>query len=282
MKIILLLLLSANLYGQGIRFSDDLESNKVVQLICSNKIDVFDSNCQFYSNQDFKKKYYRCDICVNDMWTRPVFIDNIYHPAFDGVLVCTYSNLMFDSSFVNESFIRFCIEDFDNIGNYINSDTFYIYRKLKYKKQNIPVYTINPAYKFLTTNNKSFWANEKVLINNKVFVNDSCIIKYRLKLNSDNTFTQSYNNEKYCYTKEMNHQLVIGVEGNVQDFNKYSHRVQMCKIEHPSGFWEVIKNEIVFYSNQHSEIYRCQLSKKSDNEVELKYNENYKVVMRKF
>jgi hypothetical protein len=277
--------------------SVDLYIDSIFNLIIENRLVVLDSNKSPIPNQTIINKYQHYDTIINCLWTRPKFINNIYHSSFDGVLMKS-SRPDFDTSFYESvpEFISFTENIYDDNGNYSHKKwAFMIYRnvaplspyliKKKIIKGIRPIKKLRPISKSIQTKENEIWVNKSFEINNSSYPIDSCMSKYYLQLNSNYTFEHHYLKDSFCITSSSFYEKTVGVEDDTELILKYAERVQYYKIENRTGYWN-IKNSnlndrfLIFYSKNGNQLAKYKLQVVSNNSIVLYINKQ-KISLRR-
>lgn len=297
MKLILLPLFLFVFSQNGKSQNTALYLDSIFHLIIENRLVALDSNKIPISYQTIIHKYQHPDTAINCSWTRPKFINNIYHASFDGV-VTTYASPDFDTSSPKSGskFISFIEKIYDENGNYLGKKwAFMINRNKTPLSPNIlrqkiikgikPHRSLSKMAKAIMTNGNEIWVNESIEINGNIYPNDSCVSKYYLRLNNHFEFEHNYDKDSFCTTHLNANEKVVGLEGDAAAFFKYAERVQYYKIENRTGYWSIEKTDskdktLLFYSKKGGLLAKYKLQLISPNCIVLNIN-NQKISLRK-
>lgn len=212
----------------------------VLSQILKKEIKVFDENFQILENE--KIKLIKIDTVVNDQWTRPKFIDNIFQPSFDGVLM--ENEIVFDTS-TNQNdpnFINFSISKYDLNGNYIEEEVAFLISRRNLLNHKLNSNDDQEVKKILFGIHLIFDNKKKVEL-------DSCHLKYRLQLNGDFTFNQFYEpHNNSCSTIGMREDLEIGIEETNNQLSKYRNKIQGHYLSSSNGVWREQNQVLVLVS----------------------------------
>lgn len=276
------------LYAQELSIEEEEYINNTLQLILENRIDIFDTNYNRIEPLTLRTQFIIQDTIINDVWTRPRFVDNIFYDGFDGVTrLRSFPN--FDTiAFKNkDEYIAFreYIYDFQS-GNFLGIKTAFIIRKnsvpksISESKKEFINRIINEQGQSASTKLIGNWENFEIIINDQSYQLDSCLKKYQLELKANFEFEQSFSGDTLCYTVDMQPNIVVGVEGDPIYFYKYSDKVQYCLIENRIGFWATDSKYLIFYTQYGREINKLEIVYLSDDLIELRTN-NYQLKMKK-
>ena len=236
--------------------------DSILNLVIKNEISVF--NESFFKIKNGVINATKTDTVVNCLWTRPKFIDNIFNPSFDGVLV-TYP-IIYDTSTnkINNNYLDFKTIQHDDYGNYKFEKTVFLIHK-KEKKKNI-VYNFHQQFPELKN---TIWQNEKIQYGKMNFHLDSCHVIFRLAFHDDFSFAQYFEGDpKNCNTKEMDSEIETGVES--ENFYDYAYKLQGHFIENPNGFWKTENNILQFLNKNKRNINSFKILSITEKELELK------------
>jgi len=225
---ILLLLISGITYGQN--NNEFIDSIK--QLVIQNKIPIYNSNYQRLKHDEISKQFVWTDTIINDVWTRPKFIDNIYREPFDGAAVTT--NILLDTitDKENSNYISFFTTDYDDAGNFLDERVVFKIDKM-IPNNNL----LNKKTESKLKHIQKKWKNIEIKNLGEKMELDSCHKQFRIEFYK-NRFRQYYLPSNYeCFTEEMKNYLKVGIEGHQENFDKYYDKVGEHYIENPKGKW---------------------------------------------
>lgn len=250
--------------------------DSILGLVISNQIPVFNSEFKRLDSKKIVLIIY--DTVINDLWTRPKYIDNIYHDSFDGVAIARA--VIFDTvtNKTNNRYLEFINSEYDMNGNFIcNKVAFLINKSIQPQMPN----SIVPSA--LITSNGMFWQNSEIQISDEIIPLDSCDVLYRLEFNKDFIFNQYYNqNEIECHSDEIGHKIEVGVEGDADEFFEYYNKLQGHYIDNPTGFWRIENGDLVLGNKKKKEIITYRIIKLTDEEMFLGLQDiKFKVKLKK-
>lgn len=224
----------------------DVYTNDIVRAALGERIQLLDSQLVVIGCDRLDEQFVIRDTVINDSWTRPQYVDNVFRKGFDGVVVDRIYCL--DTvTYVDTSFIAFWETKSDNEGNFISKDrVFLLDRRVaevsadsvrKRRIQSMDSVEQILAHRLVTQPNES-WRN----MNSSNF----CDRKYRLVLDVTGGFEQSYEGRSYCFLDSLDSQIKTGVEAD--NFEEYAQKEQGYKISYQNGYWMVKGRELVFFS----------------------------------
>lgn len=274
------------MYAQELTIEKEDYINNTLQMILENRIEIFDTNQNRIEPLTLRNQYIVKDTVINDVWTRPRFVDNIFYAGFDGVT--TLRNLPnFDTiTFKNEyTAFREYTYDFQS-GDLIASKIACLIKKnstpksIPESRKDFKHRTITEQELAASTKLIGNWENFEININEIPYQLDSCLKNYQLNLKANFEFEQSFNGDTLCYTDDMQPNIFVGVEGDPIYFYKYSDKVQYCLIENKIGFWATDSKYLIYYTQYGREINKLEIVYFSDDFIELRTN-NYQLKMKK-
>lgn len=269
--IVLLILLTSSFTVHAVQSSED----SLLLLAASGRITSYDTLMNPIPLDSLTNFFYSYSVTVNDVWTRPAFIDNFYQKGIDGVRMKWIKNFERTSSQkFGKEFIVFNIINIDEYGKYQNTKPAFLIKrfnspikesdirmaemgKLSSRKQDHEIYRT-----ILNSNNEN-WCNDEIIIYHIPYKFDSCQYQYTLKLNADLTFSQSYNGNTECSTKEMFSDKGAGIEGDMT----YAHVIQNCIINNPEGIWTIEGKKLVFKTPFGVPVFTLWLKLLEDNRI---------------
>lgn len=267
-----LLLFAACLPAQNLTYEQEDYVDSIFLLALENRIVIYDTLLRPVSNKIFREKHLRYDTVINDQWTRPRYIDNVYHGHFDGVAVLRKPLLDSVTWKKNRRYVEFREYVRDDEGNPVGIKTAFILngpadtiaaksvaKQLRRKLKSTPA--LFQKYKRIVTARDEYWTIKTVEHGaGAPAPADSCQQLYRLRLGKDLRFEQSYRGHPTCATADMAPDVHVGVEDNDGDrFFAYYARVMGCYIRHPSGWWTLEGNELVLLTPHGREVGRYTL-----------------------
>jgi len=229
--------------GHGQTNTEFIDSIK--RLVIQDKIPVYNAAYEIIKNDEVSRQFVWTDTFINDVWTRPRFVDNIYREAIDGMLIKTVIDLDTFSDKVDSNYLSFFTEDYDDSGNYIKDRIIF-----KIDKRGILKNTKHQKIKAKSKRILKRWRVSKIRRLGKEIELDSCHQLYRIEFN-ENSFKQYYlptNDE--CFTKVMKNDLIIGVDGDSKDFHTYHNKVNGHYIENRKGKWSILDNKLILESEE--------------------------------
>lgn len=250
--------------------------DSILSLVISNQIPVFNNEFERLDNKNVVLVIF--DTVLNDQYTRPKYINNVYYASFDGVAIG--KEVIFDTVThkTNDRYLEFNTAEYDTEGNFIcNKTRFLVNKSIKAQMPN----SIVPSA--LITSNGRFWQNSEIQISDKLIPLDSCHALYRLEFNKNFIFRQYYNkNECECYTDEIGYKIEVSVEGNSEEFSEYSNKLQGHYIDNPTGFWRIENGNLILGNKKKKEIITYKIIKLTDKEMFLWSEKNkFKVKLKK-
>lgn len=251
-------------------------TDSILRLVISNQIPVFNTEFKRLDNQKVVLVIF--DTVINDQWTRPKYIDNIFHKSFDGVAIAR--EIIFDTAMnkTDSRYLEFNTAEYNLNGDFIGNRTVFLIRQPI--QPQIPKSIVPSA---LITSNGRFWQNSEIQILDEIIPLDSCHARYRLEFNKEYMFKQYYNiNANECHTDEMEHKIEVGVEGDVDEFFEYNNKLQGHYIDNPTGFWRIENGNLILTSIESKKIITYKIINLTDEEIFLGLEDNkFKVKLKK-
>lgn len=293
--IIVLLFLFFNLKSKAQTLEHYLDS--ISNLMIENRIIVFDSTQRPIPHQTILEKYVHTDTSINCMWTRPKFIDNIYHSSFDGVVGELWHSEFDTSSMEGQlNFISFTEKLYDDNGNYIQDRWAFMLKRNAVPRSSrilkkIILKSMKPSkaslkiLRLIRTRENELWRNEYFSIGEFPYSMDSCMSEYSLQLKRNFHFEQGYSKDSFCTTTACLSQKSVGTESETNFFLNLSERVQYYKLENRKGYWTIQRFDnkefyLVLYSRIGKLIAKYKIKLISPKRMIL-LNDNQKIVMKK-
>lgn len=246
--------------------------DSILNTILLNQTAVY--NESFVQMKNTSVQFARTDTSINCRWTRPKFLDNIYHSAFDGVL--TYTLVHFDTStnVADFNFIDFKTPKYDEVGNYL-SDTIIFLIKKSDSSHGAGQQNSGLIRKLKGTR----WQNNSIILNGLTIELDSCHQLFRLQFDDDFTFHQFYgNNQKICSTQSMHEEITVGLEG---DFT-YQSELQGHYSDIFEGIWQIEERQLRLINLEMKRMLIFEIEKLNSKELHLKLKGlDYRVMMKK-
>lgn len=250
--------------------------DSILNLVVTNQISVFDKNLEKIDN--YKIKLLNSETVINDQWTRPKFIDNIFYGAFDGVL--STSPIIFDTSTnrINDNYLEFKTVLYDRYGFFLTDTVSFLIDKREKRQEQ--VYKLPKQFRKLKN---TIWQNKDISIGGKAIELDSCSLGFRLELHEDFTFRQYYGEyASSCSTEEMAEHIEVGVEDDAGEYSKYYHGLQGHYIEASTGVWQVENKKLYLMSKEGRKVISFELLHLSEEELELGLTEHkYLIKLKK-
>lgn len=278
--------LSAILFvSSGVMNAQDMETyvDSMLTLIWNGKMPALNHQLKQIPYEILAGKIQRIDTVINDQWTRPRFIDNIYHQSFDGVVVKNWQR--FDTIPVagKPGYIGFLAIYSDNEGNFINSELSFLVPRIARPARPVKLKKRNCLAKQITTSDKTCWSDSEIVWNGKKIELDSCHFAYRLFLHKYLLFEQDFTcRTMYCNTKEMAKDIEVSVEGPADLLFEYYDKVKGHFIENPAGIWSVRDRQLVLSTMYGRVIVKFVIDGIEADEMRLSIPDmNYTVVLRK-
>ena len=234
--------------------------DSVVNLVVAHQLQAFDTLMRPFDAKILEHKYAKNDTVVNDRWTRPKFVDNVYHPSFDGIIAKNTGNFDTLSSSTHPNFILFQAQIYDRSGEFTSSENVFLVKRnaqivsQEQAKKEVLVkidglISSNAFSNSVATDPEECWINSEMEVKGKKYTLDSCQLDFRLKLLATHEFEQAYGLDTLCFTAQMNIAKEVGVEGDDSDEALlYYDKVQYCLVEHKRGFWVINGNELILYT----------------------------------
>jgi hypothetical protein len=252
--------------------------DSILNLAVKSKVQVYDSKLKPIPFDTIHNRYCKFDTIINDHWTRPFFLDNIFQSAFDGIKHSKHHNLfvykegkrhyeIFEAPY---SFPEGFIDTFFAF-NYKKKSTLIDSQKLtktivsQYKIESV----ISKSELDLITSDSTCWRITSLSLDTNGFQIDSCHMKYELHLSQNHKFYQSYQGDSFCSTPFMEDDVSIGVEGDLSRWFFYSRKIQYCKIENLTGYWKSTQNKLQFISEAGHTIYVFDIKSVNSDYMEL-------------
>jgi hypothetical protein len=266
------ILLSNIVLGQANSWEDSV-LNKVIL----HEIVIYDQ--AFKPIKGHNIKLVSTDTVVNGQWTRPRFVDNIFQPSFDGVLVERSINFDTSTHKTDANYIDFTNPHYGNNGNYLKDSIVFLV-----EKQGSLNHILKQDVELLNSLKQTTWENSSIVWNNQAIELDSCHKIFRLQLNEDFTFNQFYGNgQNQCFTFDMQEKTTVGIEGNEALFDKYHNKLQGHYLRLEQGVWQVENNELRLVNVQQKKVLTFEIENLHDEALELKLSEtNYRIKMKKY
>jgi len=243
--------------------------NRILLQIANDERVIYNEDLKEISKEKIWNEIVWIDTIINDSWTRPQIIDNVFHEAISGARV--RSEEVFDTATfkINPRFIKFTKKEYSDNGDFRFIRTvFLIDRTEPLKKKTAK--KLKLRHKRILNRKNSFWTNSEIYVFDKKMALDSCHPLYQLSFYKDFTFTQKYNNKiaRKCYTKEMDHYVLIGVEND--DFLDYDYKLQGHYIHHPKGTWRIKNNQLILKAKGGETFLRFEILKLKKRKLHLK------------
>lgn len=289
-KFLISLLLLVSAKGQDFTEKQRNYSDSILQLAIQDRIQTFDTLFNPIPVQALLGRYCRYDTVINCQWTRPRFIDNIYHHSFDGISV-KIGRPPFDT-ITSANHIAFQEHIYDDYGNFKKIETVFLIKRnakpltpaqAKDKVlEEIKTKLSDQKYiDLISTTSNEFWTNSEIEIKNSKYSLDSCQLNYHLELSPNHEFEQTYGyNDTSCFTSQMDKDVDVGVEGNPTTFFSYNNKVQYCKIENRTGYWTVNSDNLILFSMYGQDILRFKITNITKDSLGLEIND-YKVKLKR-
>jgi hypothetical protein len=140
------------LYAQELTIEEEEYINNTLQIILESRIEILDTQYNRIDPLTLRAKYVAQDTVINDIWTRPRFVNNIYYDGFDGeIRLRKFPN--FDTlTFTNSNqYIAFREYEYDEIsGDYLD-------RKIAFviNRNDIPKSLSDSKKEFIICNNSN-------------------------------------------------------------------------------------------------------------------------------
>lgn len=258
---VFILISNQNSKAQG----NNLWVNKILSQILKNEVQVFDERFTPLPNE--KIKLVEIDTVINDQWTRPKIVDNIFHASFDGVIV--KSEIVFDTSTNqnNSNYIDFSYRNYDANGNYSGNQIAFLVPRINLLN---PRSNNNTPKALLSTS----WRLHQITDDGTKLKLDSCHLKYRLQLKKDFNYHQFYiPNSPSCNISDMKEELEIGIEDNTEIFYTYQNKIQGHYLSSTHGVWKAEDDRLILINLEGKTIRSFRIKELNKQSLILKITE---------
>jgi len=272
---ILMLLISGLSYGQ-----DNSEFiNSIKRMIIQEKIPVYDLNYDKLKNDEISIQFIWIDTIINDVWTRPKYIDNIYREPFDGMTVKTKIVLDTVSDKLNPNYLSFFTKEYDDAGNYLGDRIVFKTSKLLAPKEDRNVRNKTRKSKLKRIYKK--WETYEIKRLGEKIQLDSCHKLFRIEF-GEKKYRQYYMPSNYeCFTKEMKNHLRIGIEGDSENLEHFYDKINGPNIENREGEWYTFKDRLILESEDGLPIITFKIKEIRNKKLVLKIEEiNYEIKLK--
>jgi hypothetical protein len=207
--------------------------DKVVERIMLHQLMIVDTAGHTLDNSTLQLSHW--DTCVNGLWRRPCFVNNIFQAGGDGVLVHSLINWDTSTNVRDAAFVDFIKEVADSDGNLLEKQVvFSISRKQLFEEERKTTTWRSRRLE------QSTWKSTRLVQNGKELPLDSCHQQLRWTFSKNGRFYQAYGNGAlHCRTAAMQPQQKIGGSGDPADFYAYKDRIQGHYLTFQEGRWHL-------------------------------------------
>lgn len=249
--------------------------DSVLNRVLLHQVAVYNKNYKRINIADIQ--FVTADTVVNCQWSRPKFIDNIFHDSFDGVLI--ENQVIFDTSTntFDHHFIDFKTPKRDEDGNYLGDTIIFLVNRFGAAQNNT-----GKNSGLIKKLKHTEWLNSSIVLEGKVVELDSCHQLFRLQFDDDFEFHQFYGaNQTQCSTQAMREELDVGVEGDAKTFFTYCNSLQGHYINIRKGIWQVERRQLHLIDLDEKRVLVFEIEKLNSKELHLKLKGfDYRVMMK--